>query len=106
MSRAQVAIGGSQCPLVGLQMSGRAHKPPVAQPATQTPPEQILVGASGHSESLLHVITGGMMTGQPATPGVQQWPVVGLQVSSLAQTPGLTVQPASQVCVATRQMTS
>ena len=61
------------------------------------PPEQIWAGASGHSASLLHVIVGGVIIGQSPTPGVQQWPVSGLQVSSLAQTPGLTVQPASQV---------
>src|SRR6516165_4753542 len=101
MSRAQVAIGGSQWPLVGLHTSGSAHSPPVVQPATQTPPEQSCAGAFGHSESLLHVIIGGVTIGQPLTPGVQRWPLAGLHVSSLAQTAGLTVQPASQVWVAT-----
>src|SRR6185369_3048697 len=106
MSRRQLAMGGSQWPLVGLHTSGSAHSPPVVQPGTQVPPEQICAGASGHSASLLHVIIGGVTIGQSPTPGVQQWPVVGLQVSPLTQTLGLTVQPASQVCVATRQMTS
>jgi hypothetical protein len=93
MSRAH--LGGVQCPVVGSQVSG-AVQPAEAQPGTQVPPEQMLAGALGHSASLLHIGGGGIGVGQPALPGVQQWPVVGLHTVPLEQS-RLMVQPGEQM---------
>ena len=91
MSRAH--IGVVQWPVVGSQVSGGEQLPPWAHPGTQVPPEQMLAGALGHSASLLQLVGGGIMgAGQPALPGVQQWPVVGLQTVPLEQS-RLMVQP-------------
>src|SRR4051812_26763408 len=88
-SRSRVQAGTAQWPVEPSQANG-AVQPVLAQPGTQAPAEQMVVGAPGHSESplqLMPVSSGG----QSARAGSQQWPEVGLQRRPSAQP--ASVQP-------------
>jgi hypothetical protein len=100
-----VGAGVRQWPLSTSQTRPAGQAPAAAQPGTHCPPEQMLAGAPGHSASPLHERVGGGGSGQPATPGRQQWPVSGSQTSPSTQT-GLTVQPGWQLWSAVRQTRS
>jgi hypothetical protein len=85
MSRAQPGV--SQWPVVGLQLCVLPATHPVdPQPGTQAPPEQMVLGAPTHSESVLHK---GPPSGSAGQPGR-----------------GSRAQPATQVCIATLQTTA